>query len=59
MPVSFPRGPRVPNQTRPPQMQQATGLAELGTEIQIKRPEGYSDATAALPVLELVEGVDG
>jgi hypothetical protein len=40
-------------------MQQLTGLAKLGIEIQIKRPEGYSGATATLPVLELVEGIDG
>jgi hypothetical protein len=40
-------------------MQEAAGPAEFGLKIRIRTPEGYSDATATLPVLELVEGVNG
>jgi hypothetical protein len=40
-------------------MQRATRLAEFVTKTRIRTPEGYSDATAILPVLELVEGVNG
>ena len=42
-----------------PGMQVMTRLAGVETKVRIRAPEDYSGATAALPVLELAERVDG